>query len=124
MRFYVRRRRLRGLASSAPRRPWMRRALTSSRATRSGPGSRQPDFAIRERRLRRAATHAGAQAEAYAARANSVLAVKKCQLFNEVTDNLGTQRHPHQTRRNLSPPRANLVARPRLFNSVAPRVLG
>jgi hypothetical protein len=48
------------LATVAPRRPRQRRALSYSRATRSGPRSRQPDFAIRERRLRRAATHAGA----------------------------------------------------------------
>src|SRR5438876_9134984 len=49
-----------GLATAAPRRPRQRRALANSYATRSGPRSRQPDFAIRERRLRRAATHAGA----------------------------------------------------------------
>src|SRR6266566_6314709 len=49
-----------GLTTAAPRRPWQRRALRNSYATRSGPRSRQPDFAIRERRLRRAATHAGA----------------------------------------------------------------
>src|SRR5437588_6982685 len=49
-----------GLATAAPRRPRQRRALRNSYATRSGPRSRQPDFAIRERRLRRAATHAGA----------------------------------------------------------------
>src|SRR2546429_7167991 len=49
-----------GLTTVAPRRPRQRRALRNSYATRSGPRSRQPDFAIRERRLRRAATHAGA----------------------------------------------------------------
>jgi len=49
-----------GLTTAAPRRPRQRRALRNSYATRSGPRSRQPDFAIRERRLRRAATHAGA----------------------------------------------------------------
>src|SRR5947208_16063880 len=49
-----------GLTTAAPRRPRQQQALESSYMTRSGPGSRQPDFAIRERRLRRAATHAGA----------------------------------------------------------------
>src|SRR6266853_2487179 len=49
-----------GLTTAAPRRPRQQRALKNSYATRSGPRSRQPDFAIRERRLRRAATHAGA----------------------------------------------------------------
>jgi len=49
-----------GLTTAAPRRPRQRQALRTSYMTRSGPRSRQPDFAIRERRLRRAATHAGA----------------------------------------------------------------
>src|SRR2546422_11308738 len=48
-----------GLTTAAPRRPRQQPALKNSRVTRSGPESRQPDFAIRERRLRRAATHAG-----------------------------------------------------------------
>src|SRR6266550_1991214 len=49
-----------GLTTAAPRRPRQQQALKGSYMTRSGPRSRQPDFAIRERRLRRAATHAGA----------------------------------------------------------------
>ena len=49
-----------GLTTAAPRRPRQQQALRTSYMTRSGPRSRQPDFAIRERRLRRAATHAGA----------------------------------------------------------------
>ena len=49
-----------GLTTTAPRRPRQQRALRNSYMTCSGPRSRQPDFAIRERRLRRAATHAGA----------------------------------------------------------------
>src|SRR5947208_16814604 len=49
-----------GLTTAAPRRPRQRQALRTSYMTRSGPRSRQHDFAIRERGLRRAATHAGA----------------------------------------------------------------
>jgi len=48
------------LASLAPRRPRRQQASGISRAVRWGPEPRQPDFAMRERRLRRAATHAGA----------------------------------------------------------------
>ena len=40
-----------------------------------------------------------------------------CQLFSQVTDDLGTQREPHLTRRSLSPPsRANVAARTTEFN--------
>ena len=52
--------------------------LKSSLKSRVGYGSdtlRQPDFPIPTRRLRRAATWAGAKQFAYAARAKSVLAV-------------------------------------------------
>src|SRR5438270_8107798 len=44
------------------------------------------------------------EAEAYAARASSELACVKSQLIYQVTENLGTQQYPRQTRRSLSPP--------------------
>src|SRR5882672_2509799 len=45
------------------------------------------------------------EAEAYAARASSELAFVVSQLIYQVTENLGTQRYPRQTRRSLSPPK-------------------
>jgi hypothetical protein len=44
------------------------------------------------------------EAEAYAARASSELACVISQLIYQVTENLGTQQYPRQTRRSLSPP--------------------
>ena len=65
------------------------------------------------------------EAEAYAARASSELAFVISQLIYQVTENLGTPRHPHQTRRNLSPPTIpNLFGHRRLFNPVPSCLFG
>ena len=58
------------------------------------------------------------EAEAYAARASSELACVSSQLIYQVTENLGTQQYPRQTRRSLSPPGTTLVGAGRLFNSI------
>ena len=55
------------------------------------------------------------EAEAYAARASSELACVSSQLIYQVTENLGTQQYPRQTRRSLSPPGSNFSGDGALF---------
>src|SRR5258705_1771546 len=57
------------------------------------------------------------EAEAYAARASSELAFVVCQLIYQVTENLGTQRYPRQSRRSLSPPKSRYETSPFPFLS-------